>query len=32
MVPLAPLRVIFGTNSFGKSSLCHLLLALNQKA
>jgi len=32
MVPLAPLTVIFGTNSSGKSSLGHLLLARNQKA
>ena len=30
MVPLAPLTVIFGTNSSGKSSLGHLLLALKQ--
>ncbi|MCM8621310.1 MAG: DUF3696 domain-containing protein [Candidatus Accumulibacter sp.] len=29
-VPLAPLTVIFGTNSSGKSSLGHLLLALKQ--
>jgi predicted ATPase len=31
-VPLAPLTVIFGTNSAGKSSLGHLLLALKQTA
>ncbi len=30
VVPLAPLTVIFGTNSSGKSSLGHLLLALKQ--
>lgn len=30
MVPLAPFTVIFGTNSSGKSSLGHLLLALKQ--
>ncbi|RFC52442.1 MAG: putative ATPase/ATPase/GTPase, AAA15 family [Verrucomicrobia bacterium] len=31
-VPLAPLTVIFGANSAGKSSLGHLLLALKQTA
>lgn len=31
-VRLAPLTVIFGTNSAGKSSLGHLLLALKQTA
>jgi predicted ATPase len=31
-VPLAPLTVIFGANSAGKSSLGHLLLALQQTA
>jgi predicted ATPase len=31
-VRLAPLTVIFGTNSSGKSSLAHLLLALKQTA
>lgn len=30
LVKLAPLTVIFGTNSSGKSSLAHLLLALKQ--
>ena len=29
---LAPLTVLFGTNSSGKSSLGHLLLALKQTA
>lgn len=32
LVRLAPLTVIFGTNSAGKSSLGHLLLALKQTA
>lgn len=32
IVPLAPLTVIFGGNSAGKSSLGHLLLALKQTA
>ena len=31
-VPLAPLTVIFGSNSAGKSSIGHLLLALKQTA
>jgi hypothetical protein len=31
-IPLAPLTVIFGANSAGKSSLGHLLLALKQTA
>lgn len=31
-IPLAPLTVIFGTNSAGKSSLGHLMLALQQTA
>lgn len=31
-IRLAPLTVIFGANSAGKSSLCHLLLALKQTA
>jgi AAA15 family ATPase/GTPase len=31
-VRLAPLTVIFGANSAGKSSLGHLLLALKQTA
>jgi predicted ATPase len=31
-IPLAPLTVFFGTNSSGKSSLGHLLLALKQTA
>lgn len=31
-IPLAPLTVIFGANSAGKSSLGHLLLALQQTA
>ena len=29
-IRLAPLTVLFGTNSSGKSSLGHLLLALKQ--
>ena len=31
-IPLAPLTIIFGVNSAGKSSLGHLLLALKQTA
>ncbi|HME58753.1 MAG TPA: AAA family ATPase, partial [Terracidiphilus sp.] len=31
-IRLAPLTVIFGTNSAGKSSIGHLLLALKQTA